>query len=227
MEKIIKTYAEEIKNINEEEKSVVGIISSKTIDRDNDIISPEMIDDTNYSKNPIVLWNHNYDKPIGKSLWRKVEGDNYISKTKFGNSQLAQEVFSLVKDKILNAFSIGFMATEEPEYDKEYRKFKKIELLEYSIVSVPANPAAITLDFVKSLQSDELVGIYFKEYIIANIQSDIEKLNRNFNKLKMELKKEIDDIIAACAPVVETKKEAQITADEVKKLLEKRLKIKL
>ncbi len=236
MEKITKVYSNEIKSLNEEDKTVVGIISSKGLDRDNDIILSSGIDDKNYSSNPIVLFNHNYNFPIGKSLWRKVEGDNYISKTQFGSTVLAQEVFSLMKDGILNAFSVGFMPTIEPTFEKGVRTFSAIELLEYSVVSIPANPEAITLSFVKGLESPELTSIYFKDYIIENIQKEIDDLKlfkqsyeENIIELKdnqSKLNKSIEDIIAG-TNIVKTIKEAKVTKEDVQMLLEKKLGYKI
>lgn len=209
MEKIFKTY-NETNTINTTDKTLINVISSAVIDRDNDIIIPELIDDTNYSKSPVVLFQHNSNNVIGKSLWRKVDGNNYISKTQFANTSLAKEVFSLYKDGFLTSFSIGFIPLENPTYnpDTNIRTFGKIEMLEYSAVSIPANPNAVTLSFIKELKSDELVSEYIKNYVIVNIENDLIALKKEIDILKSEnlkieeiknnyndLQKKINDII--------------------------------
>ena len=69
MNKLVTQILE--KEVNSKERSVTHYISKKSLDRGNDIVLPDSIDDKNYAKNPIVLFNHWGDNPIGRSLWRK------------------------------------------------------------------------------------------------------------------------------------------------------------
>lgn len=176
------------KDINTEERSIVHYVSTKSVDRTDEVIDPYKIVDINYRKNPVVLFNHNYDKPIGKSLWSKVDanGYGYISKTQFGKTSLAEEIFSLYKDGILNAWSIGFMPLEEAMFVNDVYVYGSIELLEYSGVAVPANPTAINLGFVKSLQSDELKSIYLNDYILNSFDTELKSLKEELEKYKTE-----------------------------------------
>ena len=165
-----RVFISEIKSIDEKEFTMTAAISTDTIDRSREVLDPEGVDLTNYKKNPVVLWAHDYSKlPIGKALWVKRDGKTILSKMKFASTDFAQEVFQLYKEGILKAFSVGFIpkqteyAKYDPDEDQEKSKkkpratYKKWELLEYSAVPVPANPDAIALAVQKGfLKSDTL-----------------------------------------------------------------------
>lgn len=175
------------KEVNESDRTIVHYISTADKDRMNEVISPQVIDDNNYKKNPIVLFSHNYDWVIGKSLWGKVDatGFGYLSKTQFAKTALADEIFSLYKDGFLNAWSIGYRELEPGNYlDDGTYTYNAIELLEYSSVSVPANPTALNLSFVKGLKSNELKNHYMSEFIINDMEEKIKNLTTEIQQLK-------------------------------------------
>jgi HK97 family phage prohead protease len=162
---------------SEEERSIKFIASDETVDRYGDIVSADGWRLAPFRKNPIFLWQHSYGAPIGTVPKIGVEGDKLIAQVKFaaaGVSKLADELWALVKEKVLRAVSVGFMV--ESEKDLEYIRDKddsitgvrylRQELLELSLVSVPANPNALAVarslnlspDFVRSaLPLDALV----------------------------------------------------------------------
>jgi uncharacterized protein len=140
---------------NSEERTVTAVISTGAIDRDKEVLVPKGADLENFRKNPVVLWAHDHSIPaIGKALHITVKGKKIIAKVKFATTPFADEIFSLFKDGILNAFSVGFMPTKShsptpkdilknPELVDAYRIFDNWELLEFSPVNVPANPEAL------------------------------------------------------------------------------------
>lgn len=160
MEKRTKDFIEsEIREANDSERSIVHFISTETTDRYGDVVRVNGMDDTSYSKNPIVLWGHDSKSmPIGKSLWRKQsEKDGVkgiLAKTQFADTQMGNDVYGLWKGGFINASSIGFIPSEYTPLDKGY-DFTKWELLEYSIVPIPANPDALRLALDKGIVSDE------------------------------------------------------------------------
>lgn len=161
-----KVFTSEIKAIDERENTLTAYISTDTIDRMREVLDPAGVDVSNYRKNPIVLWAHNYDMPpIGKALWLKRDGNGILSKVKFASTAFAQEIFQLYKEGFLKAFSVGFIPKEK-EYAKEEDKdnpkkprltYKKWELLEYSAVPVPANPDALALAIQKGILKTEAI----------------------------------------------------------------------
>ena len=134
-----------------------GMASTADFDRAGDSISAEAWQKgglKNFEKNPIILFNHNYDKPIGRATGIKssptgLELEARISKSAPGN------VTELVKDGVLGAFSVGFRV-KDADYIEETDglMIKDAELFEVSVVSVPCNQAA-TFSLAKSFDSIE------------------------------------------------------------------------
>jgi HK97 family phage prohead protease len=134
-----------------------GMASTADFDRAGDSISAEAWQKgglKNFERNPIILFNHNYDKPIGRATGMKagptgLELEARISKSAPGN------VTELVKDGVLGAFSVGFRV-KDADYIEETDglMIKDAELFEVSVVSVPCNQAA-TFSLAKSFDSIE------------------------------------------------------------------------
>ena len=132
-----------------------GMASTADFDRAGDSISAEAWTKgglKNFEKNPIILFNHDYDRPIGRATGMKagphgLELECKISKSAPGN------VAELVKDGVLGAFSVGFRV-KDADYIKETDglMIKDAELFEVSVVSVPCNQAA-TFSLAKSFNS--------------------------------------------------------------------------
>lgn len=135
---------------------IEGMASTADVDRMGDIIQPEAWSKgglDNFKKNPIILFNHNYNKPIGKAVQVASTADGLYLKAKI--SKAAGDVLDLIKDGILGAFSVGFRIKDAdyiPETDGF--KIKDAELFEVSVVSIPANQAAL-FNIAKSFESPE------------------------------------------------------------------------
>jgi HK97 family phage prohead protease/HK97 family phage major capsid protein len=125
---------------NTESIFIEGYASTTDIDRSGDVV-PKSVWEAgiqNYLKNPIILAQHDYDDPIGRMTDYKVDDKGLWVKARI--SSAAEEVFGLIKDKILTAFSIGFRILDA-EYNSAAEVFviKELELVEISVVSVPCN----------------------------------------------------------------------------------------
>lgn len=134
---------------------ICGMASTSDEDRANDVISAEAWTKgglANFEKNPIILFNHNYDKPIGRATGLKVTDNGLELKAKISKSA-PDHVAQLIKEGILGAFSVGFRV-KDADYLEETDglKIKDAELFEVSVVSVPCNQAA-TFSLAKSFDS--------------------------------------------------------------------------
>jgi HK97 family phage prohead protease len=146
------------------------VLSDATVDRYGDIVDPAGWDLRNFKKNPIALFGHNSNFPIGKWTELRVEGGKLLGKlnlAKRGTSYRLDELIGLVEQGILRAVSVGFrpLKSEPIDPEKPYgaQRYVKSELLETSLVSVPANPAALSL--AKSMNvSDEIMTLAFGEH---------------------------------------------------------------
>ena len=133
-----------------------GYASTNNEDRAGDVIEAAAWEKgglKNYQNNPIILFNHNYNEPIGKTIDlrttdRGLEINGLISKS-------AGKIRDMVKEGVLGAFSVGFRV-KDADYIEETDglRIKDAELFEVSVVSVPANQAAV-FSVTKSFDSEE------------------------------------------------------------------------
>ena len=145
---------------DEDERTATAYISTNAIDRDNEILLAKGADLKHFKKNPIVLYGHDYDAlPIGRALWVQKDGKGLLAKTKFATHARAEDVWQLYREKILRAWSVGFLPIKShvPEGDEfegaetVRRIYDKWVLLEYSAVAVPSNYEALTTAVSKGL----------------------------------------------------------------------------
>jgi len=134
------------------------ILSDATPDRLGDIIDPKGWDLSEFHRNPIALFNHRGGEPIGEWENVKVESGALRGRLKMaeaGTSARIDELRSLVAQGILRAASVGFSPIEYETFkngDETGIHFRRQKLLETSLVSIPANPAALAV--VKSLSAE-------------------------------------------------------------------------
>lgn len=147
------------------------VLSDATVDRYGDIVEPSGWVLTNFKKNPIALFGHSGGFPIGKWVDVRVEGEKLVGRLALaakGTSARLDEIISLVEQGILRAVSVGFrpLKSEPIDATKPWgaQRYLKSELLETSLVSIPANPAALSL--AKSLNvSQEIMDLAFGEQV--------------------------------------------------------------
>lgn len=157
MNKIFKLDSS-IKSIKEDEDElkITGYASTNAMDRSCDRILPTAWTKgglKNFKTNPILLFNHNYDKPIGKVIAMGTDSKGLQIKGVISKS--AGDVYNLVKEGVLSTFSVGFLI-KDAEYDKQVDGLvvKDAELLEVSVVSVPCNQDA-TFSVAKSFDNQD------------------------------------------------------------------------
>ena len=126
------------------------ILSDATPDRMGDVIEAEGWDLNNFKKNPIALFNHNASFPIGKWVnMRTANGElrSHLQLAPKGTSPRIDEIRALVDADILRAVSVGFLPRQSEPLTKDGHglRFKQTELVECSLVSIPANPNALAV----------------------------------------------------------------------------------
>ena len=134
---------------------ITGMASTNSTDRVGDIIESEAWTKgglQNYLNNPVILFNHDYNQPIGRAISLGTNDNGLQLKAKIAKS--AGHVGELIKEGVLGAFSVGFRV-KDAEYmtETDGYKIKDAELLEVSVVTVPANQAA-TFSLAKSFDSE-------------------------------------------------------------------------
>lgn len=139
-----------------EERVVRFVISTGAVDRDNDTIDPKGWDLKNYLANPVVLWAHDYRQlPVGRARSVTISDGKLVSECEFAEHDFAQTVYAMVKGGFLRATSVGFRARKYTINEERHGlDFTEQELMEYSIVPVPANPEALNLEGAKAAGID-------------------------------------------------------------------------
>lgn len=121
-------------------------ISTAGRDREGDEIVSHGVDVQPFMRNPVVLWAHDYKSlPVGKATavnkgrdsltatWQWAEGDEFAARVK-----------NCWQQGILNAVSVGIRPKEvEPLPGRGGVRILTSELLEFSVVPVPANANAL------------------------------------------------------------------------------------
>lgn len=139
------------------------VASDETVDRYGDVVRASGWELINYKRNPIVLFQHQSSNPVGIAMKVWIESKRLMSRIKLaseGTSPFIDTLRKLLDQRIVRAVSVGFAPTVEPRYIRDETndrvtgmEFVGQELLEISLVSVPANPSALSL--AKSLKIPE------------------------------------------------------------------------
>jgi uncharacterized protein len=146
------------------------VASDETVDRYGDIIRANGWQLDNFRKIPVLLFAHqSRNPPIGRADPIAVEGTRLIAHAEFmpeGMSDFADSLWRMVDGGWLRAASVGFMPLAPPnpiyDADKHLTGFEFIaqELLELSVVPVPANPGALQLAKSLGLSADATLRLF-------------------------------------------------------------------
>ena len=144
------------------------VLSDATPDRYGDVIDANGWVLDNFKKNPIALFNHRSDFPIGR--WENLAIKDgalrgHLHMAPKGTSDRIDELRALIDAGILRAVSVGFMPIESKARSRTEmgELYLKQELVETSLVSVPANPNAVLT--AKRLKiSDDTMNAVFGEH---------------------------------------------------------------
>ena len=165
-------YTSTFKTLGEQDDGSIdikGSASTNGLDRAGDIIESDAWTKgglENFKNNPIILFNHDYNKPIGRATGLEVNDKGLDISAKI--SKAAGDVKDLIKDGVLGAFSVGFRV-KDADYmtETDGYKIKDAELFEVSVVSVPCNQGA-TFSLAKSFDNMDDYEEFKKNFVKAN-----------------------------------------------------------
>lgn len=229
--KAASTVAFETKSAEDNDDLIIkGYANTVTKDRAGDVITNDFWKGNHalkdYKKNPVILAYHNHSKPIGKAIDFEVTDRGLLITARI--SKGAGDVYHLIKDGVLSAFSIGFVI-DDAEYNKDDDTYyiKKGRIHETSVVSVPCNQDSL-FQVSKSMESSEFKR--FEEKFNPNIIKESKMENENLSAFEQLLKdqeaknadataKAVADALAA-AKAQEAKEKADKEAAEKAAALE-------
>lgn len=186
------------------------ILTKKIVDRDSEVVLPEGIDTSEFVKNPVFLWAHDYKTrpPLGKILADTIQQTSEFLKADV-EFDMADPFAAMIYNKYLNGYlnagSIRFMATELANPIMEGQKgatIVKSILIEFSAAPLPANPEALAQNEkqIEELESeidiqkqftDEMKKFndpsnYIKEITKNNSEIYIKEISSGYDQKKLK-----------------------------------------
>lgn len=151
----------QVKGVDDEKRIIRGTATTPTPDRVGDVVEPRGVQ----FKNPMpLLWQHRSDKPVGTVKFDKPTDDGIDFEAQLASPTVSSELknrvdeaWESVKLGLVRAVSIGFRAKEFSFMDDGGIHFQKTEVMELSLVTIPANSEA-TISSIKSLDSEALAA---------------------------------------------------------------------
>lgn len=142
------------------------VFSDGNVDRYGDTIDARGWVLESFNANPVALFGHDantVENVIGRAHNVRIEGNRLVGEIEFMEASVnpnAEAVFQMLKAGFLNAVSVGFQPLDwQLSKDKSRPQgidFKKQELLEISVVPIPANPTALVQARAAGIEVDRL-----------------------------------------------------------------------
>lgn len=148
---VLRVSVGEPKAYEDGSRKVRFCFSDGSIDRMGDTIQADGWETDNFLQNPVALFAHDSSQPpIGRAGNLAVEDGRLMGDIEFMPPEIsgfADSIYRMVLAGYLRAVSVGFVPIEYTFVEDKDRPwgidFKRQELLEISVVPVPANPNAL------------------------------------------------------------------------------------
>lgn len=205
---------------------VRGMASTSDEDRTGDIVLPDAFRSSIeffMSNNPLMFLNHNWDAPIGRVTSAEITSSGLAIVGKLddaADNPEAKRAAGYVDRNLLNAFSIGFRILDfdfrmdpHDEFSIVGMIIKDLELLEVSLVTIPANRNATTNSFKmfgqvgsdlqarkmaehkKNLEHNETKNLVVEIEEIQNITTETKEIEENSPRGVAEIKSDLYGIL--------------------------------
>jgi len=146
----------DIKAVDDDKRVITGIATTPEPDRMGDIVESVGA----RFKNPLpLLWQHMHDKPVGTVKFDKPTAKGITFTAELPKIEepgalkdLVDMAWQSVKAKLVRGVSIGFRALEYSFMESGGIRFSETEIMELSLVTIPANASA-TIQSIKSIDS--------------------------------------------------------------------------
>ncbi len=185
----------EVKAVDGDERAIDFVISTDSLDRHGDRISQDGWKLDAYRKNPVVCWAHDYESlPVARAKNIRVEDGKLKARAVFteaGMVRFNDIVFEMCRTGFLNAASVGFVPRKWNWAEDEGRRFgmdfEEQELLEFSVVPVPANGEALIE--ARGLAGDlEPMRAWCRKFALADDEQIVKTADLESMKAKLAAK---------------------------------------
>lgn len=160
-------------------KGFTAVITAETLDRDGEVVIPQGMNSTEFEKNPVLFWNHDYGKPVGRNDGLKRRDRDIVGEFSFAvrpegftGDFFPEVAASLVAQGVVNSVSIGYVPEEggtrraneidRKKYGASVRTvFSRWKLLEVSLAPFQSNPDALIVAVKKGIMSPDSAQAWF------------------------------------------------------------------
>lgn len=163
--------------------SFIAVASTNAKDRHGEVVDNNGWDLKAYKKNPVILWAHDHGEPaigVSKKTWVEGAGNKaklMIQPLIHDVTDKARAIKELIEMGVIKTLSVGFKPLESPDGVT----YTKNELLEVSMVNVPANADAMMMAY-KGLKDKG-----FEEKVIEELgikQMDEPKMRKSMKGMR-------------------------------------------
>lgn len=195
----------EIRSFDEETRQVTGIAApyGQTIDMGG---FEERFERGAFDGAEGVRLFYAHKEPIGKVLRGEDTEEGYVITASISKTQRGDEVYVLLKDGVLNRFSVGFMPVEERKEGRTIVR-TKVDLKEVSVVAFPAySEAKVSLVRENNSQDtsaenntnkEDMIIMSNEENVIdvSDLRDSVEALERRFAVIEDGAHKEDNKVV--------------------------------
>lgn len=181
-----RSVASEIRKKDEEKRTVMFVASDDTKDSAGTVLNQDNWDLTRFNKNGVIGYQHkvygswdgtdNPDNVIGKG-YAYVEDKKLMVEVTFEPADinpLAEKIYQKILFGSLRAVSVGFLPVGQGRFgegkDSNTYYFAGQELLEVSVVNIPANPNALK----KSLEAEQEYLEAERKRLLAEAEEQVQ-----------------------------------------------------
>lgn len=165
----IDAYIEKATRLKEGE--VDFVVSTGALDAHGERIDVDGIMLKDFKKNPVVLWAHDgFNLPIARAtkIWK--DSGKLMARAEFYlKDEFPRKVYNYIVDGFLNAVSIG---GKVDEWGSDGITIKKLNMKEFSVVSIPANQEALvaakSIDQAEKKELNSLAKMYARKLFTEN-----------------------------------------------------------
>lgn len=201
-----------MREVKDPERVMSFIASTADVDRQGDIVRQEGWDLVDFQKNPVCLWNHDQDKPIGRAVMERVQDVEGVGKSLCiwmewmdkSHGDHIEPLFNAYRDGFLRGGSVGFEPRSidpvtEPSRREEMGMgetgvmFTDQTLAEWTLCTVPANQNALATA-LRSAPSDlqktlaPVLGVPLSK--VTGVKPPVRRSGKSKAKAKAKAKKE-------------------------------------
>mgnify|MGYP003132256884 CR=1 FL=1 len=182
------------------EDGIVAKISTNSIDRDGEVLIPQGMNASDYEKNPVLFWNHDYAEPVGNVTNLRRDDDaiygtlTFAKRTEGVEGSFFPEVAeSLVRQGVVKGISVGFVpegggvrnanSKDRQTFGHDVKRvYNRWKLLEVSVAPLPANQDALVeavgKGLVTPMQVKSMFGISLEQPKSTPVVIDLKSPRR-------------------------------------------------